>query len=49
MCETAFAVTRTPGVDIPFPTEDLVMAVEPKDDEQIRAMVDNLKEIIKIK
>lgn len=44
ICETAFAVTPAPGGDVPFPTEDLVMAVEPKDDGQIRTrLVDNLK------
>lgn len=32
ICETAFAVTPAPGVDIPFPPDDLVMAVEPKAD-----------------
>lgn len=41
ICETAFAVTPAPGVDIPLPTDDLVMAVEPKADEQIMTAVDN--------
>lgn len=44
ICETAFAVTPAPGVDIPFPAEDLVMAVGPRADGQTKAVVvDNLK------
>ncbi|PKU33739.1 hypothetical protein llap_15957 [Limosa lapponica baueri] len=39
--EIASAVRPTPGADIPFLTDDLVMGVEPEADEQIRPMVYN--------
>lgn len=39
--EIASAVRPTPGVDISFPTDDLVMGVEPEADEQIRPTVYN--------
>lgn len=34
--EIASAVRPTPGADIPFPTDDLVMGVEPEADRQIK-------------
>ncbi|CAM9693868.1 unnamed protein product [Bubo scandiacus] len=39
--EIASAVRLTPGADIPFPTDDLVMGVEPEADKQIRPTVYN--------
>lgn len=39
--EIASAVRPSPGADIPFPTDDLVVAVEPEADEQIRPVVYN--------
>jgi len=39
--EIASAVRRTPGEDIPFPTDDLVTGVESEAEEQIRRMVYN--------
>lgn len=39
--EMASAVRPTPGADIPFPADDLVMGVEPEADKQIRPIVYN--------
>lgn len=39
--EIASAVRRAPGADIPFPSDDSVMGVEPEADEQIRPTVYN--------
>lgn len=39
--EIASAVRATPGADIPFPADDLVMGVEPEADEQIRPAMNN--------